>query len=380
MILIITSKRDSHIGAVSRHLTQAGAKWVRINIEDFATNVDVEIEPTKGTGVLRLKDSGQVVSLNEVGAVWYRKPDPVVVQHFDLDAAALDYVEAEFNEIIHGLYALLSRAYWINDPFSIRIAHRKLLQLKTAVDVGFAVPTTIVTNKPASAISFAKSVGGDLALKSLGAISVIADEADKIVQYGIFTRRISHDELSEFGDKIGHMPTLLQEFIPKKWELRITCVGNDVFACQIQTREGDITSDDYRFDTSNLEHTAVECPELASRMHAYMKFFGMNFGCFDFIVPEHGEPVFLECNCNGQWLWVENLTGQPIGLAIARQLLQHATVGKKIESHLIDKTNVERKSRIHYQDITGSRMILQPFIFAGESSEHYCEGDQQVED
>ena len=33
MILIITSKRDSHIGAVSRHLTQAGAKWVRINVE-----------------------------------------------------------------------------------------------------------------------------------------------------------------------------------------------------------------------------------------------------------------------------------------------------------------------------------------------------------
>ena len=121
MILIITSKRDSHIAAVSRHLTKAGAKWVRINIEDFATNVEVEIEPAKGTGILRMKDSGLVVSLDEVGAVWYRKPDPIDIRHFDMDPAALDYVEAEFNEIIHGLYALLNRAYWINDPFSTEL-------------------------------------------------------------------------------------------------------------------------------------------------------------------------------------------------------------------------------------------------------------------
>ena len=97
-----------------------------------------------------------------------------------MDPAALDYVEAEFNEIIQGLYALFNRAYWINDTFRTRIAHRKLLQLKMAVDVGFAVPQTIVTNKPASAISFAQSVGGDLALKSLGAISVMADQAENL--------------------------------------------------------------------------------------------------------------------------------------------------------------------------------------------------------
>ncbi len=46
-----------------------------------------------------------------------------------MDPAALEYVEAEFTEVIFGLYALLSRAYWINNLFSTRIAHRKLLQL-----------------------------------------------------------------------------------------------------------------------------------------------------------------------------------------------------------------------------------------------------------
>ena len=135
MILIVTSKRDGHIEAVSRHLDKDGAQWVRVNVEDFATNVEVEIHPTKGTGKLLVKDSGREVNLEDVRAVWYRKPDPVVVQHFGIeDPAALDYVEAEFNEIISGLYALLDRAYWINNPLRTRMAHRKLPAIPRRLD------------------------------------------------------------------------------------------------------------------------------------------------------------------------------------------------------------------------------------------------------
>jgi glutathione synthase/RimK-type ligase-like ATP-grasp enzyme len=325
MILIVTSKRDGHIEAVSRHLNEASAPWARVNIEDFATNVEVEIQPAKGTGRLLVKDSNKEIKLEEVGAVWYRKPDPVIVQHFDMDPEARDYVEAEFNEIIFGLYALLGRAYWINNPFSARIAHRKLLQLRTAAEVGFAVPRTLVTNRSESVLPFARVVNGDLAIKSLGAISVIQGQAGRMVQYGIFTRRISDGEIKEHSDKIGYMPTLFQEFIEKELELRITCVGDEVFACEIQARPGDVTADDYRFDTPNLPHKAVECPDLTDRMRAYMKAFGLNFGCFDFIVPKGGgEPIFLEMNPNGQWLWVQQRTGQDIGEAIADELIRFA--------------------------------------------------------
>ncbi len=80
----------------------------------------------------------------------------------------------------------------------------------------------------------------------------------------------------------------------------------------------------FSFDTPNLQHIAIECPELTSRLHAYMKAFDLNFGCFDFIVSKNEEAVFLECNCNGQWYWAQERTGQPIGEAIANELLRHA--------------------------------------------------------
>jgi len=47
---------------------------------------------------------------------------------------------------------------------------------------------------------------------------------------------------------------------------------------------------------------------------------GLVFGCIDMIVTPRGEFIFLEINPNGQWLWIEELTGLPISEAIANTL------------------------------------------------------------
>jgi glutathione synthase/RimK-type ligase-like ATP-grasp enzyme len=321
MLLIITSKRDNHVDPVAGHLDATGVPWVRLNTEDFATNVSLSISPADNAAVLTIRDSGKIVDLREVRAVWFRKPEPASVSHFALQGEALDYVEAELNEVLFGLYALLRDATWINNPFTTRIAHRKLLQLKVANDVGFATPRTLVTNDPQAAVAFGEALGTDLAIKSLGAISVMERSEKGIRQYGIFTRRISLADLQRVENKILHMPTLLQEFVEKQYELRITCVGRQIFACRIESRGRDLPADDYRFDTENVEHTAYECPELHPPLRAYMEAFALNFGCFDVLIAKNGQAYFLECNPNGQWLWVEKMTGLPISRAIAEELL-----------------------------------------------------------
>ncbi len=338
MILILTSKRDGHVAAVTRHLDCAGQRWVRINIEDFATNAVVQVSPAAATGGILIKDSGKAVDLNTVTAVWFRKPDPVRLSHLALDGAALEYVEAEMTEVIHGLYGLLDDAFWINNPFYTRSAHRKMLQLRVANEVGFRVPRSLVTNDDRIALDFCGALGTDIAIKSLGAISVLGTHEGFATQYGVFTRRITLGELTEFRDKIAHMPTLFQEFVPKTSELRVTCVGDNVLGCRITPRSGDITADDYRFDTKGLTHEPIDCIELVDRIRAYMRVFGLKFGCFDFAVDQNGEPVFLECNPNGQWLWVEEMAGLPIGAAIADELMNGRTQGpetRRVRSALL---------------------------------------------
>ncbi len=53
-----------------------------------------------------------------------------------------------------------------------------------------------------------------------------------------------------------------------------------------------------------------------------MSAFGINFGCFDIAYTKDGKFVFFESNPNGQWLWIEEATGLPIGKAIAELLSQ----------------------------------------------------------
>ena len=48
-----------------------------------------------------------------------------------------------------------------------------------------------------------------------------------------------------------------------------------------------------------------------------MKALKINFGAIDMILTPEGEYVFLEVNPNGQWGWIEKLTGMPISQAIA---------------------------------------------------------------
>jgi hypothetical protein len=44
----------------------------------------------------------------------------------------------------------------------------------------------------------------------------------------------------------------------------------------------------------------------------------LNFGCFDFIVDRNCNYIFLECNTNGQWMWLEEEAKLPISAAIAQ--------------------------------------------------------------
>jgi glutathione synthase/RimK-type ligase-like ATP-grasp enzyme len=52
----------------------------------------------------------------------------------------------------------------------------------------------------------------------------------------------------------------------------------------------------------------------------FVRDLGLTFGCLDFIVTPDDRLVFLEINPNGQWLWIQRLTGMPIGESVARLL------------------------------------------------------------
>jgi len=96
------------------------------------------------------------------------------------------------------------------------------------------------------------------------------------------------------------------------------------FAVRIDSQNSKKTEVDWRrYDFANVSHSIERLPcEIHQRCIQLIQKLDLRYGAMDLIVSPQGEWVFLENNCNGQWLWLEKLTGLKISNAIASQLIR----------------------------------------------------------
>ncbi len=116
-------------------------------------------------------------------------------------------------------------------------------------------------------------------------------------------------------------PCIFQEKIRKRYELRVTCVGRDVFATKIWSQERESTSLDWRREQEELRYEPYELPPSVQRaIERIMSELGIVFGAFDLARALEGDYVFFEVNPGGNWLWIEENLGIPISRSVARWL------------------------------------------------------------
>jgi glutathione synthase/RimK-type ligase-like ATP-grasp enzyme len=324
-VLIISCEADSHVAAVKPYLESLQVD-AHLLVPEKLLDTAITVNPADAQGKLVL--GSDTVDLSDIGAVWFRKPGPIDVNRFaeHLSCEELDFVQAEGQEIVDGIYALLNSRFWLTNPPASRLSGRKLVQLSVAREVGFTVPRTIVTNDVRQARDFAATAKAGLAIKSLSWASVMQPAGDSVLQYGVYCRRLTSAETADGLELVSNAPTLLQEYVPKRCDLRVVAVGRKhLFSVEIDSQNGGFSSEDCRFQIQELPHRLVERPNLVEPIRRYMELMNLNFACFDFAVSsETNELVFLEANINGQWLWLERKTGAPIARAIAETLAESA--------------------------------------------------------
>ncbi|MGU3291499.1 MvdC/MvdD family ATP grasp protein [Williamsia sp. M5A3_1d] len=324
-VLAITSQPDTHLNGVLRELAAGGLEMIRLNSDDLFTNCVVDLTPADGSGRISIIDSGQSFEIEDVVAVWYRKPETPSIAHLAVDEfAEKQFFEAEAYEAMLSIYSVLQDVPWINNPLTTRLAFRRFHQLRVAKTLGFRTVRSRFSNDEDAVLDFAEGIQGPVALKSLSSLSVsrVADSNIEIMnQYGILTRTIDQRELLALRASIGAMPTFVQEYIDKSADLRVVCVGREVFACRIDSQVDDLTRLDFRIGTKRLSHEIIDLPDqLIVKIQMFLERLNIEFGCFDFLEDGDREPYFLECNPNGQWLWIEQQTGAPISSAVAKHL------------------------------------------------------------
>lgn len=312
-ILVITNKDDPHTDYVLPKMEEHGLDVYRLNTEDISKAFDLTLNlENLHQSHINFHISGKLF-LDDVNGVWYRRP----IQP-KLNTIQEKYRSITKNEISHsfqGLYTCLdSECLWVNDPFFIRRSENKIYQIKVVHNLGFLVPKSCITQDPKIALDFIKNCPNGAIVKSLSGETLKDEDGIKAV----YTHLLNEKDLENLSE-IKNCPTFFQEHIEKDTELRITVVGEQVFAISINTQESEDSKNDWRrgITSGKLKYSLYPLPEYIKHFCIQLtRSLGLNFGAIDMIKNKKGDYVFLEINPNGQWLWLEIETGAMISNAL----------------------------------------------------------------
>ena len=328
MILIVTNKEDIHPTPVVEHLERMGAPVFRLNTESLLSDYDFEwvFDSINGED-FRLKNlhTELVAYGHDINSVWERRPLAPVELRFVNKSEINKHNLKEAHGFLSFLLYYLDNRFCLGHHLYDRSSTSKMLQLRIARSLGMLVPDTCFANNRAAIESFCSKYDR-VCLKSINNDNIWFE--DELREHVLYTQSVRTDELLTLNeDAFSQTVSYVQNYIEKAFELRITVVGNQVFPCKIdsQTMRPEQGRIDWRQGLDfGMQHCKFDLPESISEFCvAFLKRLHLNFGCFDFIVTPDSDYVFLECNPNGQWLWIEHETGLPISRCIAETLYEH---------------------------------------------------------
>lgn len=314
-VLVLTNSVDGiHSDIVIGKLVTLGVNVFRCDVDMLAKgDLTIKFSVNRDIFGFEMFYGNKKLLSTDIKSIWYRRPNrldsPIV------DIVQRKYAEMETNQFLEGLWsATIDEVFWLSNPVHLERARKKVLQLKIARELGFTIPRTIVTNDPEQVRQFFGSCGGRIVFKAIH--HEMLDYEDK--SFNIPTTLIGSEHLAKL-ELVKKMPSLFQEFIDKKYELRVTVVGDKIFPVKIDSQAYSETSIDWRNPDfiQKLKYSPVSLPqEIIDRCHSMLQILGLEFGAFDFAVDKSGICYFLEVNPNGQWYWLEDLTGVLISDAI----------------------------------------------------------------
>lgn len=306
-VLILSAYQDVHAQAVMSALASFGTHAELVDLSEFPTALSLSMEFANGRRHFSLRRrSGGYIDFDAIDAVWWRRPQPFRLPS-SMGRAEQQFAFSEASTAFQGLYHAL-RAFWINDPSLDAVAAHKPYQLAVAQAVGLRVPNTLMTNDIAQARSFWRRYEGRVVYKQFLALPETWRE----------TRHLA-DADEVHAATIAYAPVIFQEAIDAIADIRITMIDGKIFAAATDVRDCEYPWDVRMNLNSKYKPHEVSSDVLAA-LRDVMSHLGLVFGAIDLRLTPDGQYVFLEVNPAGQFLYIENDTGQEISAAVAQAL------------------------------------------------------------
>jgi hypothetical protein len=309
-LVLVTNREDLTADWLVLELERRDQVFLRLCTEDYPSSIGIDLTLERAT----LYVGAQDLAAAAISSVWWRRPTAPAMPG-DRDAERSAWAAREAQTAWEGFWRGVD-AHWVNRPEANARADCKPVQLREAHRLGISTAPTLVTNRLDVARAFQRR-HGSIVCKALRDGLIPTGSSDHL----LYTQRLDLDVLDNLYE-LGPEPYLFQAFVDKIADVRVTVVGDRVFACRIDSQATPESTVDWRRgDTRDLHHEPIELDDkTTAQLRQLTAQFGLRFAAIDLAIDQAGRYVFFEINPNGQWAWVEQLTGQPLRAALADEL------------------------------------------------------------
>ena len=306
-VLILSSLYDFSADLVALQLQNANVPYVRLNREHLG-NYRLTLNPFVPD--LTIHGPSGIYNIGpDLRAVWFRQP-AFLRNTPSVPLSPNEQLErSQWTAFLRAL-CVFRHAAWMNYPAATYLAESKPYQLSMAASCGFQIPKTLASND----ISRIRNTFRDtFVVKSLDTV-LLRDQDDCLFTY---TTINPGDKLND--DNVHAVPLLAQQLLEGKTDLRVTVVGDQIFAVRILSQGSGINGDWRIIPKTDIEYNdLVLNDDVAECCHILTRRLGLSFAAIDLVETPHG-IFFIEINPTGEWGWLSSIERQ-IDRAIASWL------------------------------------------------------------
>lgn len=302
-VLLLGSNKDQHIAAVKQQLINQNHNPIFIDIYHDFSNFSYHFS---NAGVQIQIENNDISTIN---SIYWRYPiqDNKVDDVFSIEEL---YAKQEIWNFFLPLDAI-SKLKCINPMLTNICMEDKIFQLSLAAKSKLTIPNTLITSNAAQIQKFVNGNPQNYIKKVLG----MAWNEDK---------NPSETRLLELSNLTANtsVPSIVQSHIKRKTEFRIYVIDNNIIPVEICLGEQYKNQIDWRsVDFNGRGYKRYDLPELLRRdILSYHQASHLVYAAYDFIIDENDQVFFLECNPNGNWLFLPAELAHEVTSAIVNSL------------------------------------------------------------
>jgi glutathione synthase/RimK-type ligase-like ATP-grasp enzyme len=303
-ILITTKLDDIHAEVVAMALEQRGHHARLVHGADFPQRQCATL--AFGRYDVHCEQQGAMLpgfDPCDADVVWNRRREwPQLSSSVHPDDRG--FARRENQVFVDALWQLSGRAaFWVNPHASACAAELKPWQLRQALQVGFSIPETLMSNDPLRIRAFVERNANHCIYKPL----TYGDWQESSGARVLYAANVDASSLPDDAT-LQACPGIFQRRIDKQFEVRATFMGAHCMALRLDSQGTEFGHLDWRQAQASevIPARPITLPDSVRAMcRALLDRLDLVFGCFDFIVTEAGDWIFLEVNQMGQFLFLE---------------------------------------------------------------------------